>query len=155
MQTIDELLGEVPTFRSLAKQHRELIAGCGQNAVFEDGAYLMREGEPADAFYVIRHAAVALETFVPERGPVTLETLHEGDLLGWSWLIEPYRTAFDARAVGTVHAIQFDGACLRGKFDSDPALGYDLLKLFAAVIVERLQNTRLQLLNVYDKAPGS
>ena len=89
----------------------------------------MREGEPADAFYVIREGAVALETDVPGRGAVTLETLHDGDLLGWSWLVPPYRTAFDARALGTTHAIAFDGACLRGKCEADPALGYDLLKL--------------------------
>ena len=66
----------------------------------------MRESEAADAFYVIRRGAVALETFVPQRGPVTIETLHEGDLLGWSWLFPPYRTAFDARAIGEVHAIR-------------------------------------------------
>jgi CRP-like cAMP-binding protein len=145
----------VPAFTSLRPEHRELIAGCGRNAVFEDGAYLMREGEAADTFYVVRRGAIALETFVPQRGAVTLETLDEGELLGWSWLFEPYRTAFDARAVGTVHALEFDGACLRGKCESDPALGYDLLKLFAAVIVERLQNTRLRLLDVYGQVPGS
>jgi CRP-like cAMP-binding protein len=155
LQTIDELLAEVPVFSTLAAEHRELIAGCGQNTVFEDGSYLMREDEPADWFYVIRREAVALETFVPQRGSVTIETLHDGDLLGWSWLFPPYRTAFDARALGEVHALQFDGACLRGKCDSDPALGYALLKLFAGVIVQRLQNTRLQLLDVYDKVPGS
>jgi CRP-like cAMP-binding protein len=155
LQTIEQLLAEVPVFSTLADEHRELIAGCGQNVVFEDGGYLMREDEAADWFYVIRTGAVALETFVPQRGAVVIETLHEGDLLGWSWLFPPYRTAFDARAIGEVHAIQFDGACLRGKCDSDPALGYALLKLFAGVIVQRLQNTRLQLLDVYDKVPGS
>jgi CRP/FNR family transcriptional regulator, cyclic AMP receptor protein len=155
LQTIEQLLGEVPVFRTLADEHRDVIAGCGQTAVFEDGTYLMRENEAANAFYVIRTGAVALETFVPQRGAVVIETLHEGDLLGWSWLFPPYRTAFDARAVGEVHALRFDGACLRGKCDSDPALGYALLKLFAGVIVQRLQNTRLQLLDVYDKVPGS
>jgi CRP/FNR family transcriptional regulator, cyclic AMP receptor protein len=155
LETIEQLLAAVPVFSTLSEEHRDVIAGCGQNAVFEDGGYLMRENEAADAFYVIRRGAIALETFVPQRGAVTIETLHEGDLLGWSWLFPPYRTAFDARAIGDVHALQFDGACLRGKCDSDPALGYALLKLFAGVIVQRLQNTRLQLLDVYDKVPGS
>ncbi len=155
MRRIDELLGEVPVFAELAAEHRETIAGCGQNAVFRPDSYLMREGEPADTFYVIREGSVALETFVPQRGAVMLQTLHAGDLLGWSWLFPPYRTAFDARAIETTHALQFDGACLRGKCDSDPALGYDLLKLFAGVIVQRLQNTRIQLLDLYDTVPGS
>lgn len=154
MQTIEDLLGEVPVFMSLAEDRRRFIAGCGRTSVFHDGDALISEGEAANTFYVIRSGAVALETFVPQRGAVVLQTLHEGDLLGWSWLFPPYRFAFDARAVGDVHALAFDGACLRAKCDSDPALGYDLLKLFAGVIMERLQNTRLQLLNVYDTVPG-
>ena len=153
MRTIEELLGEVPALRALAPEHRDTLAGCAHNQVFEAGARIMREGDPADAFYVIREGRVALETVVPARGAVILQTLHDGELLGWSWLVPPYRTAFDARATATTHAISFDGACLRGKCDADPALGYDLLKLLSGVFVERLQDTRLRLLDLYAK-PG-
>ena len=125
MRTLEELVAEVPALGSLSGPHRETIAGCARNAVFEAGDYLMREDDPADTFFVIREGAVALETFVPQRGAITLQTLHDGDLLGWSWLVPPYRTAFDARAVGTAHALAFDGACLRGKCDADPALHMD------------------------------
>jgi CRP/FNR family cyclic AMP-dependent transcriptional regulator len=155
MRTIEELLGEAAALEALAPEHRAVIAGCGRNCVFEPGEYLMREGEPADVFYVIREGVAALETFVPQRGAVTIQTLGEGELVGWSWLVPPYRVAFDVRTVSTVHALAFDGACLRGKSDQDPALGYDLLRLFAAVIVERLQRTRLQLLDVYGAASGN
>jgi hypothetical protein len=48
-----------------------------------------------------------------------------------------------------VRATAFDGACLRGKCEDDPALGYDLVKRFAQVFTERLQWTRLRLLDVY------
>ena len=95
---------------------------------------------------------MAIETFVPRRGAVVIETLHEGDLLGWSWLFPPYRNAFDARAITTTHTISFDGACLRGKADADPALGYALMKLFSAVMLERLQETRVRLLDLYGDA---
>jgi len=152
---VDELLGQVPVFGELSAEHRATISGCGRNQVFQPDAYLMREGDPAELFYVIREGTVALETFVPQRGAVTLQTLHGGDLLGWSWLFPPYRTAFDGRALDTVHALQFDGTCLRGKSDSDPSLGYDLLKLFAAVIIQRLQHTRLQLLDLYAESPAA
>jgi CRP/FNR family transcriptional regulator, cyclic AMP receptor protein len=149
MQTIEQLLDEAPALATLKGEHRSVIAGCGRNAAFSAGDYLMHEGEPADVFYVIREGEVALETFVPQRGAETLQTLHDGDVLGWSWLVEPYRVAFDARALRTTHTIAFDAACLRGKCELDPALGYDLLRLFAAIIVQRLQHTRLQLLDVY------
>jgi CRP-like cAMP-binding protein len=153
MRTVEDLLGEVPALTPLSAEHRALVAGCGRNRVFEPGSLLMREGEPAQAFHVIRAGSVAIQTFVPKRGEVTIETLHEGDLVGWSWLVPPYRGGFDARAIDTTHAIEIDGACLRGKFDRDAALGYELLSLFAPVIVERLQQTRMRLLDVYGKVP--
>ena len=151
MRTIEDLLGENPALSKLAPEHRELVAGCARNRTFEAGEYLLREGDPADTFFVLRSGDVALEMFAPQRGAMTIETVHDGDLLGWSWLVPPYRTAFDARSLGTTHAIAFDGACLRGKLAADPALGYDVLQLFTEVIVERLQNTRVRLLDIYGR----
>jgi CRP/FNR family cyclic AMP-dependent transcriptional regulator len=149
MRTLDSLLADVPALAGLVREHRELIAGCAVNATFVRGAYLMREGEPADTFFVLRRGAVALETFVPARGPVTIETLHRGDLVGWSWLVPPYRNHFDVRALEPIGALAFDGACLRGKCAEDPVLGRALLECFTAVIVERLQATRMRLLDLY------
>jgi CRP-like cAMP-binding protein len=149
MRTLEEELAEVPALAALAPEHRAELAGCARNCGFEPGDRIMREGEPAEAFYVIRHGAVALETVVPQRGPVVLQTLHDGELLGWSWLVPPYRTAFDARSLGTTRAIAFDGVCLRGRCEADPALGFALLKLLSSVFVERLQDTRLRLLDLY------
>jgi len=154
MQTIDELLADIDVFRGLSDEHLDLIAGCALNRTFAAGDRLLTENEQADAFFAIRHGTVAIETYVPQRGGVTIETLHGGDVLGWSWLFPPYRTTFDARALGVVRTISFDGTCLRQKCDDDPQLGYELMKRFAAVMVERLQATRLRLLDVYGLLPG-
>jgi CRP-like cAMP-binding protein len=110
---------------------------------------ILRAGEPADRFYIIRHGKVGVEVFAPEVGPITIETLGEGDVLGWSWLFPPYRWVFDARALELTRAIALDGKCLREKCDEDPRLGYDLMKRFAQIMVERLQATRLQLIDLY------
>lgn len=154
MKDIAQLLGELPLFESLSDRTRVVIAGCGGNRVFGDGDFILREGEREDRFYVIRAGSIALEVFVPERGPLMIETLHQGDPVGWSWLFPPYRARFDARALGAVHTIEFDGACLRDKCDADPALGYELMKLFGGVMVERLQHTRLRLLDIYAPVAG-
>jgi len=154
MRTIEQLLEEVPALEGMTRGHLGLIAGCAVNRVFADGDYLAREGERADMFYVLREGSVALETYVPQRGALVIETLHEHDLVGWSWLVPPYHTEFDVRAVGSAHTIAFDGSCLRGKLDVDPALGYELLRRFTPVIVQRLQATRLRLLDVYGHVPG-
>ena len=149
METIETLLNDVPLFKGLTPAELELIAGCGSNVVFQEGELLFRDGEQADAFYLVRHGSISLETFVPARGPVTIETLDAGDVLGWSWLFPPYRWHFDARARSLVRATGFDGACLRRKCESDAQLGYDLMSRFAQVAIERLQWTRLRLLDVY------
>jgi CRP/FNR family transcriptional regulator, cyclic AMP receptor protein len=149
MQTIETALREVPLFQGLAADALELIAGCGSNVRFREGDVLFREGDEADIFYVVRHGSVALETFVPTRGAVTIETLEAGEVVGWSWLFHPYRWHFDARALSLVRATAFDGACLRGKCEADARLGYDLMSRFAQIVIERLQWTRLRLLDVY------
>jgi CRP-like cAMP-binding protein len=149
MKTMDSLIAELPAFEGLSPVQLELIAGCATNARAAGGEYLFREGGRADVFYAIRHGAVALELHVPARDAVTLETLHDGDLLGWSWLFPPYRWEFDGRALEDTALISFDGACLRGKCEADHELGYELMKRFAQVIIARLQATRLRLLDVY------
>lgn len=149
MRKIEDLIKGIDMFAGMSEEHRALIAGCGQNVVLGDGDYIFREGDPADTFFAIREGMVALEVGAPARPRLVIETLEPGEVLGWSWLFEPYRARFDARAVGTVHAVAFDGACLRGKCDTDHELGYELMRRFAQVIIARLQSTRLRLLDVY------
>ena len=152
MRTIADMIGDAPVLGGLAPHHLEMIAGCGVNAHFPAGALLFRTGEPADRFFLIRGGLVALELAVPQHDPLTISTLHDGEIVGWSWLFEPHRWAFDARAVEDPAVIAFDGACLRGKCEADHELGYQLMRRFAAVLVDRLQATRLQLLDVYGGA---
>lgn len=149
MKTLDAEVAGSPVFQSLSAAQLELIAGCGQNTGFEAGDYLFREGGQADTFYLLRQGRVQLEIFAPGRGAVTIQTVDEGDVVGWSWLFPPYRWHFDARALDSVRAVAFDGACLRGKCDDDHSLGYELLRRFSPVMLERLQATRMQLLDVY------
>jgi CRP-like cAMP-binding protein len=152
VETIEAVLGDLPVFKGLNAEAIALIAGCGSNTRFREGETVFREGDSADTFYVIRHGSVALETFVPARGQVTIETLEAGEVLGWSWLFQPYRWHFDAKALSLVRASAFDGACLRHKCEEDPALGYELMSRFAQVLIERLQWTRMRLLDVYGYA---
>ena len=85
--------------------------------------------------------------------PITVQTIREGEILGWSWLIPPYRWRFDAKAADLTRAIALDGKCLRTKSEEDHDLGYELMKRFAGIIVERLESARLQLLDVYKARP--
>ncbi len=151
MKAIRDLLGEHEFFAGLDPEYLDLIAGCGQNVSFDAGTSIGREGDPADRFFVLRHGRVALEVHAPDRGSIVVATLSPGDVLGWSWLFPPYRWRFDSRALDTVRAVALDGVCLRGKCDEDPRLGYELVRRFARIMVDRLESTRFQLLDVYGR----
>lgn len=149
MEGLERFIGEHPFFAGLDAGYRQIVSGCTANVRFEPGQYLFHEGEDADRFFLLRHGRVALEIEVPGRGALTFQTVSEGEVVGVSWLIPPYRWAYDARALDLVRAIAMDAACLRGKCDADPALGYDMMKRFLPILVDRLQATRMQIMDVY------
>jgi CRP-like cAMP-binding protein len=149
METLERLLAEHPFFKGMEERHLQLLAGCGSNVRFEAGQYLFRQGESANHFYLLRRGKVAIEIHAQQQGAVILQTVGEGDVVGWSWLVPPHRWMFDGRAVEPTRAVALDGACLRRKCDEDHDLGYALLKRFSRVIAERLEAARLQLINIH------
>jgi CRP-like cAMP-binding protein len=149
MGTLEPLLRDHELFRGLDTGYAALMVSCATNVRFRDGAYLFRERDPADRFFLIREGKVALEIATPGRHPVVVQTEGEGGVIGFSWLLEPHAWKFDARAIGSVRALALDGVCLRGKCDQDPRLGYALMQRFARVAVARLQATQIQLLDMY------
>jgi len=152
VESMEELLETVPVFEGLSSEFLNTIAGCASNVRFDEGQTLFEEDEEANRFFIVRQGLVAVDMHVPGQGPVTILTVREGEVVGWSWLFAPYRWQFDARAVESTRALAFDARCLRGKCDEDPALGYELMRRFARVIVQRVQATRLQILDVYGHA---
>ncbi|MDE3154175.1 MAG: cyclic nucleotide-binding domain-containing protein [Acidobacteriota bacterium] len=149
MDTLEPLLAAHPFARHLSAAHLHVLVGCARNVRFDAGQFVFREGERADAFYLIRDGCIALEVATPTT-TLTMMTLGAGEVLGWSWLFPPYRWKFDARAVEPTRAIALDAQCLRTKSETDHDLGYELLKQFALMVEQRLHATRLQLLNAYD-----
>ena len=129
-----------------------LIATCGKNRVFRRGTVIATEGSDANEFFVLRRGRVALQVNASPTGTVVIQTLEAGDVLGWSWLFEPYRWSVEAVAVSDVGAIGLDGLCLRNKCDADPAMGYVLMKRFSRIMSARLEATRLQLLDLSGRA---
>jgi CRP/FNR family transcriptional regulator, cyclic AMP receptor protein len=93
-------------------------------------------------------------TLIAGRGQIVVQTFTAGDVMGFSWLVgRQHRYQFDGLALARTRAIEVDGACLRGKCDADPKLGYELMRRFAVLATDMLGATRLQLLDVYGHAP--
>ncbi len=136
-------------FAGLSPEALEAIAGCSQEVQLDQEAGVLVENQPADTFYLVLSGLVALEVATPRQGPLIIETIGPGEILGVSWLLPPYRWTFDARVVSAAHAIAIDAVCLRQRCDEDPRLGYELFQRFAGLIRDRLQATRLQLIDLY------
>jgi CRP-like cAMP-binding protein len=143
------LLKEHAFFADLKPEYIDLLVECASNVRFEANQWIFRQGEDADRFYLIRQGKVAIEISAPGQPAIVIKTLTDHDVIGWSWLFPPYRWQFDARAIELTRAIALDGRCLRGKCETDPVLGYELMKRFSSIMLETLQATRLQLLDLY------
>lgn len=150
METLEGILAGHAFAKDLDERYVRILVGCAANVRFEAGEFIFREGDDAKHFYLIRQGRIALEVFAAPAGEITIMTLREGEVLGWSWLFPPYRWKFDARAREMTRVIALDAQCLRAKCEADHDLGYELLKRFALMVEQRLDATRLQLLNVYN-----
>ncbi len=149
METLEKIIAQQPFFAGLQESYSDLLTHCAANVRFDAASYIFKEGDEANEFYLIRAGKVALEVFAPQRKPIIVATLGEGEILGWSWLLPPYQWRFHARAVDTVRAIVLDGKCLRMKCEQNHDLGYEMLKRFAAIMEQRLEGALLQMLDVY------
>jgi len=150
METLERILSAHPFFNSLGEEYLPLLVGCASNVRFHVGDYVFHDGEEANRFFLIREGKVGLEVCAPGHEPITVHTIGAGDVLGWSWLVPPYKWHFDARVLEPVRAFALDGKCLRAKCEEDHDLGYALMKQVAQITTQRLHSTRAQMLQIYD-----
>lgn len=146
---IAEQIGHHSFFEGLPSRHIDLLVSDATEARFETREIIVREGDTAHEFHLIREGKVAIEIFTPDRGPITIQTLGAGELLGWSWLLQPFRWNFDAQATEPTDVITFNAERIRAACSSNPEFGFELMSRFVPLIVQRLQATRMQLLDVY------
>jgi CRP/FNR family transcriptional regulator, cyclic AMP receptor protein len=145
-----ELFAAHPFAVGMEEAQLRRVADCIKEvAEFPADQVIFRSGGVARSLYLIRRGDVALEVVAPGGGTRIVSTLHGGDALGWSWMFPPYRWAFDARAMAPTEAIVIDGEKLRQCAAADHELGYQVVWRVAREMADRLQATRLQLLDVY------
>ena len=136
-----------PFLAGMNRKDLALLADCAMVVRFEPGQIIFREGENANRFYLIESGRIALESTGAPAGTVEIETVHTGELLGWSWMFPPYAWHFTARAIEPTVAIFFYGTILRDYCERNHSLGYELFKRMTAVMVKRLEMARKRMLS--------
>jgi CRP-like cAMP-binding protein len=133
---------EHPFLKDLADDHLQEIASFAMPVRFSANEIIFKQGDMADRFYLIHDGRVSLRVAEADKRWTEIQELHSGDVLGWSWLFEPYEWQYDAVALEETTATFFYGTWLRDKCEQDPALGVEIMKRIAHVVIDRLQSTR-------------
>jgi len=150
MEKIEPILAAHPFCQGLDPKHLKELAACASRVNLKAGEFLGRAGEEAGRFYLILQGRVTVEIFSARRGPLTVQTLGEGDTLGWLWFQEqPYHWHLDARVVSLSRVLSLEVDCLRRKCEADHDLGFEVLKRYAHFLAVRFRVSALQLADMF------
>ena len=144
-ERFSQILAAHPFLNGLAPRYLQFVADCAQEVRFEAGAYLLHQGAEANEFYLIQEGVVALGTQRVREGFTTTQTVTQGEVVGWSWLMPPHHWHMHAKAITPIRAIALDGKKLRERSELDHDFGYELFKRLGLVIGDRLRAARRRL----------
>jgi CRP-like cAMP-binding protein len=146
---LSEIRGDFAALSELSDGARRFLESVSEEVSFPPGAVIFEEDSVADTFHVIITGKVALELISTGHDPIVLQTLRDGDLVGVSWLLPPYRWSWRARALVPTSAVAFDAAAVRDQMGGDCEMERHLLRMVLRATAGRLQSTRTQLLDLY------
>ena len=124
------------------------LAVLARDATFDRDQIIFKEGDDFHDFCLLVSGRVALE-IVSQGQTLRVQTVSAGDEFGWSAVLMGKGKYFQARALEQVKVIELNGADLLALCKQDPAFGFELMYRLLDVVSERLQATRLQLLDMY------
>ena len=150
-ENIRMLITENLFFKNFNHEEIEILANHASFVSFDKVEFLMTARQEAKGFYFIIGGIVSLQIFSPKQGMLEIETIQVSEFLGWSWLVETYFYHYDAVAFEKTKALYFDAVALKKEIENNHEFGYKIYKLFTPVIVERLQASRLNILELYEK----
>ncbi|MCP5420104.1 MAG: cyclic nucleotide-binding domain-containing protein [Gammaproteobacteria bacterium] len=151
---LEEYLASQPFFSGLSLEFLAFLARCCRERKIEAGEVLFRQGDKAQHFFLIRDGSIAIEVPALTGPTLSVQTLGPSQILGWSWLIAPYRWSFQSRVEAPTVLLEFDGDAILTECEADPAFGYALCKRFAALMSERLEVARQRMMAQWSLPAG-
>ena len=149
MDTMEPILAAHAFFKGIDSRYLKLILACASRETFTPARFLCRDEEEARKFYVIHHGRVSVEIYRPRRGAVIIQTLGEGEVLGWLWYDHPERWHLDARALDLTRVISLDVQCLMDRCNQNHDFGYELMRRYAHHLAVQFRVTKVQLADFY------
>lgn len=140
-----ELLRRFAYFSGATEQTLKQVAMLAEEKSVRAGDVLFREGQDATELCVLMEGEVDIQYVLGDGTYQTVDTLIAGDLMVWSALVEPHTTHSMGVARTPVKLIAIDAPRFRALLDSEPVLGYHVMKAVAAAVAHRLHGARLQI----------
>jgi CRP-like cAMP-binding protein len=149
-EAVINALRSVPMFGDLEPQHLDTLAAYATEVSWPSDTLIFREADPDDKFYILLDGLVALDTYIPSRGRVIIQTIGANEVLGWSAALpQVEKKTASARTLLATRAIAIDSIGLCKVCEENHHLGFHVYRALATVIASRLKATRLQLLDIY------
>ena len=149
-QSITEYLSAHEFFSEFSDDVLKFLCECSSMREIKKGQILFRQGEHADKFYVVRSGRISLQMPAIMGPPLEIQAVDEDQVLGWSWLISPYKWNFQTKAEDDSELLQFDGAAILARCEQEPKFGYELLKKFAGLMSVRLNAARQKMMDEWN-----
>lgn len=149
-QLTAEYLSDHQFFSSFSESDLKFLCECASKKEVKKGTILFRQGERAHNFYVVRDGRISVQIPAILGPTLEIQSLSKDKIMGWSWLISPYRWNFQTKAEEDSLLLEFDGAAILENCEQDPKFGYELVKKFAALMSQRLDAARQKMMDEWN-----
>jgi CRP/FNR family transcriptional regulator, cyclic AMP receptor protein len=140
-----EVLRRYPYFAAVSEESLKAVAMIADEKTVPAGTQMFSEGDPADAMNIIVRGQVHIQYVLGNGDRRTVDTLVDGDILGWSAIVEPYKYTAVGTASKETQLVSIRAKSLRELCDKDPLMGYRLARQIAKLLAHRLEGARVQL----------
>ncbi len=139
-------------FGALSDETLSFLDKCSSKSEIKKDQVLFHQGEAADHFYVVLAGQISIQMPAILGPSLEIQALGSGQVLGWSWLISPYRWSFQAKATEDSELLVFNGKAILARCEQDAKFGYELLKKFAELMSVRLDAARKKMMDEWNPA---
>jgi len=149
---IKQVLSDAPVFQGMNSEYVERLAAYALEREVENGTCLFRSGDPAKHFYLLIEGHISIEIPAVSGPTLQVQRLQPVRVLGWSWLLPPFKWSFNARAEVDSTVLEFDGAAVLKECESDPEFGFEVIKRFSGLMAERLDAAHKKMMEQWSPA---
>ena len=148
-KSLVDVLRGVEFFEGIDEAYLEQFASIAEIVEYDAGQQIFRSGEPAEDVYLVTSGSVSLEICASGVGCRRILTIDEGEMLGWSPVLQQPRLTATARTLAPTRTVRIPASQLLTICEHNTRFGYEFMRRVALALARRLKAARLQLLDVY------